>query len=65
MSEDYWPLPLALIYLYNVALAILGRSSDAQEESKRMIVRRRFTPALKARVVLELISGATSLAEAC
>src|ERR687891_110114 len=30
-----------------------------------MAVRRRFTPELKARVVLELISGATSLAEAC
>jgi transposase len=30
-----------------------------------MVVRRRFTPELKARVVLELISGATSLAEAC
>ena len=30
-----------------------------------MVVRRRFTTELKARVVLELISGATSLAEAC
>jgi putative transposase len=30
-----------------------------------MAVGRRFTPELKARVVLELISGATSLAEAC
>ena len=30
-----------------------------------MIVRRRFTPDLKARVVLELISGAINLAETC
>jgi transposase len=30
-----------------------------------MVVHRRFTPELKARVVLELISGTTSLAEAC
>jgi transposase-like protein len=30
-----------------------------------MVVRNRFTPELKARVMLELISGATSLAEAC
>jgi transposase-like protein len=30
-----------------------------------MVVHRRFTPELKARVVLELISGAASLAEAC
>lgn len=30
-----------------------------------MAARRRFTPELKARVVLELISGAKSLAEAC
>jgi len=30
-----------------------------------MAVRRRFTPESKARVVLELISGAKSLAEAC
>jgi transposase len=30
-----------------------------------MVVHRKFSPELKARVVLELISGATSLAEAC
>ena len=30
-----------------------------------MVVHRKFTPELKARVVLELISGASSLAEAC
>jgi transposase-like protein len=30
-----------------------------------MVVHRRFTPELKARVVLELISGAASPAEAC
>jgi transposase len=30
-----------------------------------MVVRRRFTPELKARVVLELISGVQSLAEVC
>ena len=30
-----------------------------------MTTRRRFTPEFKARVVLELISGARSLAEAC
>ena len=30
-----------------------------------MSVHRKFSPELKARVVLELISGATSLAEAC
>jgi transposase len=30
-----------------------------------MVVPRRFTPELKARVALELISGAASLAEAC
>jgi transposase-like protein len=29
-----------------------------------MVVHRKFSPELKARVVLELISGATSLAEA-
>jgi hypothetical protein len=30
-----------------------------------MVVHRKFSPELKARVVLELISGATSLAEVC
>ena len=30
-----------------------------------MVVHRKFSPELKARVVLELISGVTSLAEAC
>jgi transposase len=30
-----------------------------------MVVRRRFTPELKARVVLELIGGVQSLAEVC
>src|SRR5918998_5606704 len=30
-----------------------------------MVVHRKFSPELKARVVVELISGATSLAEAC
>ena len=30
-----------------------------------MAIRRRFTPEFKARVVLELISGAKSLAEVC
>jgi transposase-like protein len=38
---------------------------DVQEEGISMATRRRFTPEFKARVVLELISGAKSLAEVC
>jgi transposase len=36
-----------------------------QEEDVRMGTRRRFTPEFKARVILELISGVKTLAEAC
>ncbi len=36
-----------------------------QEERISMATRSRFTPELNARVVLELISGAKSLAEVC
>jgi transposase-like protein len=38
---------------------------DDQEEGDSMVVHRKFSPELKARVVLELISGSSSLAEVC
>ncbi len=36
-----------------------------QEEEVRMGTRRRFTPEFTARVILELISGVKTVAEAC